>query len=186
MSYHLSREGRQLGVFSLEDIRAKLLTGELRAGDHGWTAGMAGWKTLAEIAPATTPPPAPEPVPVAAPAPAAEPASERTESEQSQNPVDPITSASAAKRHGRPRRRSKPQNHLVGAILVTLFCCLPLGIPAIIYASQVDGKYKVGDQFGAHESAHKAKLWIRASAVVGLLGALVYVALSFAGVTMAG
>ena len=31
-------------------------------------------------------------------------------------------------------------NYLVQSILVTLFCCLPFGIVAIVYAAQVNGK----------------------------------------------
>jgi hypothetical protein len=40
-------------------------------------------------------------------------------------------------------------NNLVWAILSTLFCCLPLGVVSIVYASQVDGKRAAGDVAGA-------------------------------------
>jgi len=56
-------------------------------------------------------------------------------------------------------------NHLVWAILTTLFCCLPLGIVSIVYAAQVDGKRAAGDLPGAWESSRKAKLWAIWSAV---------------------
>lgn len=56
-------------------------------------------------------------------------------------------------------------NHLVWAILSTLFCCLPLGIVSIVYASQVDGKRAAGDLAGAREASHKAKMWAIWSAV---------------------
>lgn len=32
----------------------------------------------------------------------------------------------------------KPENYLIWAILSTLFCCLPLGIVAVVKANQVD------------------------------------------------
>ena len=35
-------------------------------------------------------------------------------------------------------------NHLVWAILSTLFCCLPLGIVSIVFAAQVNGKLAAG------------------------------------------
>ena len=35
-------------------------------------------------------------------------------------------------------------NYLVQAILVTIFCCLPLGIVSIVYAAQVNGKAAAG------------------------------------------
>ncbi len=50
-------------------------------------------------------------------------------------------------------------NYLVQAILVTLFCCLPLGIAAIVFAAQVNGKLAAGDFYGAQESSDKAKMW---------------------------
>ena len=50
-------------------------------------------------------------------------------------------------------------NYLVWAILATLFCCLPGGIVAIVYAAQVDGKLAAGDYQGALESSNNAKLW---------------------------
>ena len=47
-------------------------------------------------------------------------------------------------------------NHLVGAILATLFCCLPFGIVAIVYAAGVNGKIAAGDIAGAEASSKKA------------------------------
>ncbi|WP_425502002.1 CD225/dispanin family protein [Pseudoxanthomonas jiangsuensis] len=58
-------------------------------------------------------------------------------------------------------------NNLVWAILTTLFCCLPLGIVSIVYASQVDGKRAAGDVAGAREAARKAGLWAMWSALAG-------------------
>lgn len=39
-------------------------------------------------------------------------------------------------------------NNPAGAIL-SLFCCLPLGIPAVVFACQVNSKLKAGDIEGA-------------------------------------
>ncbi len=58
-------------------------------------------------------------------------------------------------------------NHLVWAILTTLFCCLPLGIVSIVYASRVDGLRAAGDTAGAREASRKAKLWAIWSALIG-------------------
>ena len=52
----------------------------------------------------------------------------------------------------------KPNNWLIPAILTTVLCgCLPLGIIAIVFAAQVDGKYSSGDYAGAEAAAGKAK-----------------------------
>jgi hypothetical protein len=57
-------------------------------------------------------------------------------------------------------------NHLVWAILTTLFCCLPLGIVSIVFAAQVDGKRAAGDLAGAQDASRKALHWAIASALV--------------------
>ena len=53
----------------------------------------------------------------------------------------------------------RPANYLVQAILVTLFCCLPLGIVSIIFAAQVNGAYDRGDYAGADKASKQAKMW---------------------------
>ncbi len=65
-------------------------------------------------------------------------------------------------------------NHLVWAILSTLFCCLPLGIVSIVYAAQVDGKRAAGDIAGALEASGKAKFWAMLSAGLALIPILLY------------
>ena len=49
-------------------------------------------------------------------------------------------------------------NYLVFAILATIFCCLPTGIPAIVYAAQVNGKLQAGDFAGAQAASKSAKM----------------------------
>lgn len=85
----------------------------------------------------------------------------------------------------RPRRRggSPPPNYLVPAILVTLFCCWPFGIPAIVFAAQVNTKWAEGDSRGAREASAKAKMWCWWSA--GGWMALVAVYIVFAIVMVA-
>ena len=59
-------------------------------------------------------------------------------------------------------------NYLAQAILVTIFCCMPFGIPAIIFAAQVNSKLAYGDELGAREASRKAKTWCWVSFGVGL------------------
>ncbi|HTW57645.1 MAG TPA: CD225/dispanin family protein [Terriglobales bacterium] len=60
------------------------------------------------------------------------------------------------------------QNYLVFAILATVFCCLPAGIPAIVYAAQVNGKLQTGDLAGAQKASNNAKMWCWISFGLGL------------------
>ncbi len=63
----------------------------------------------------------------------------------------------------------KPKNYLVESILVTLCCCLPLGIVGIVFAAQVDGKWNSGDQAGAIAAADNAKKFTLIGFGIGLL-----------------
>ena len=58
-------------------------------------------------------------------------------------------------------------NYLVQAILVTIFCCLPLGIVAIIFAAQVNGKVAAGDIAGAQSSSRTARTLVIVPVIVG-------------------
>lgn len=75
-----------------------------------------------------------------------------------------------------------PPNHLVWAILTTIFCCLPLGVVSIIYAAQVNGKYQSGDVAGAQESSRKAKQWAIWSAVTGVVLSVLWIVLMVVGI----
>ncbi len=71
-----------------------------------------------------------------------------------------------------------PTSYLVWAILCTIFCCLPLGIPAIIFATQVTTCYRNGDYDGARDRSEKAALWVIVSFVVGLVSMPLQIAFS--------
>ena len=73
-----------------------------------------------------------------------------------------------------PAGRPQVPNHLVWAILATLFCCLPGGIVAIIYAAQVDGKVAAGDIAGAEASSRSAVTWCWVSAGAGVVAGVLY------------
>ena len=74
------------------------------------------------------------------------------------------------------------QNYLVFAILTTVFCCLPAGIPAIVYAAQVNGKMQAGDYAGAQMASKNAKMWCLISLGLGLGVMVLYGVLIMAGV----
>lgn len=72
-------------------------------------------------------------------------------------------------------RVGKPSSGLVYGILVTVLCCLPLGIVSIIYAAQVDSKWNMGDYHGAQRAARLAKNWALAGVIAGLIFTVIYV-----------
>lgn len=71
--------------------------------------------------------------------------------EQATQPVQPAKPVELA-----------PNSHLVWAILCTVFCCLPLGIVAIVKAASVDALWVQGRKEEAKKAAKSARnfsLW---------------------------
>ncbi len=79
--------------------------------------------------------------------------------------------------YGGPGGATPPPNHLVWAILSTVFCCLPLGIVSIVFAAQVNGKFAMGDVAGAQAASEKARTWALWSTVIGVVLILLYIVL---------
>jgi hypothetical protein len=60
-------------------------------------------------------------------------------------------------------------NYLVQSILVTICCCIPFGIVAIVYAAQVNSKAAMGDYEGARTSSNNAKKWCWIALITGIV-----------------
>lgn len=87
----------------------------------------------------------------------------------------PVAPAPAAPAPAAPAANAPvcPETYLVKAILVTIFCCWPLGIPAIINAAGVNNAFSAGNFALAQEKSEKAKKWSN----IALIAGLVYVGL---------
>ncbi|GAA3807032.1 hypothetical protein GCM10022226_28940 [Sphaerisporangium flaviroseum] len=68
-----------------------------------------------------------------------------------------------------------PDNHLVPAILTTIFCCLPFGIVSIVKSSQVNSKWAVGDYQGAIAASEEAKTWWKRALIWGIVTQVVII-----------
>jgi hypothetical protein len=73
-------------------------------------------------------------------------------------------------------------NYLVQSILVTLCCCLPLGVVAIIFSAQVNSKLAAGDIAGAQDASNKAKLFCWIAVGLGLVGIIISVLINGAAI----
>ena len=71
--------------------------------------------------------------------------------------------------------------YLIWSILVTLFCCLPLGIGSIIYATKINSAQAAGDYAGAQDAAKKCKMFSIIGAVAGGLFEIIYIILVVGG-----
>ncbi len=76
----------------------------------------------------------------------------------------------------------RPSNHLVWSIITTIFCCLPLGIVAIIQSTKVDSLYTTGQYVAALKASEDAKKWNIWGMVAAAIVGVGYVALLAAGI----
>ena len=63
----------------------------------------------------------------------------------------------------------RPKNYLIESILVTIFCCQPFGIVGIVFGSQVNSKFSLGDYEGAKDASENAKRWTTWGFIAGLV-----------------
>jgi hypothetical protein len=148
--YYSPNDDAQQGPVSKEELAAKLALGELQPDDLVWREGMAEWKAIS-LVPELSQPVAP---PVGAPPLPPTPVF----SNPYQAPLNP----------GGYKGEIVP-NYLWQSIVVTVICCLPCGIPAIISASKVDVLLAVGNINAAREASRSAKKWC----LISLAGFLV-------------
>lgn len=69
---------------------------------------------------------------------------------------------------------AQPENYLVWAILVTVCCCLPFGIVAIVKSSKVNTLYAAGQYDMAQLQSQDTKKWCIIGAVTGLIIEIIY------------
>lgn len=62
-----------------------------------------------------------------------------------------------------------PHTYLIPSILVTLFCCLPLGVVSILYAVKVSGFVTKGQIAEAQIASQKAKKWMLTAFFIGIV-----------------
>jgi hypothetical protein len=103
-------------------------------------AGNANWCTNcgANLASQSTPAPTPGPTPI-------QPQAHTQAPQPTVNQDQPVC----------------PKSYLAESILVTLFCCMPFGIVAIINANDVSSAFMSGNYNLAVEKSNNAKKWIK-------------------------
>ena len=162
MQWYYSKNGTQLGPVEEVELRAKLASGEISAADLVWKDGMPDWlaaSRVAELAPLTTLPSVNPPMAGGV----------------QNSPYSPPVSQMPA-----PYRGPDFPNYLWQSIVVTVLCCWPFGIPAIVYAAKVDGLKARGDVAGAMSASASAKTWCMVA--VGSWLALIVMWLLFVGI----
>ncbi len=61
---------------------------------------------------------------------------------------------------------------IVATVVSVIFCCLPIGLGAILYASSANQKYAIGDGEGGKRAEASAKVWLWITLVLGGISAI--------------
>lgn len=156
MQWYYSKSGTQLGPVEEGELRAKLASGEISQADLVWRDGMTDWLPVSKVN---------ELMMVARPAPPSAPPMGGV----TQSPYSPPQSqAVSAYPQPNPYQGPAIPTNLWQSIVVTLFCCMPFGIVAIVYAAKVDGLKARGDIAGAMSAAASSRTWCNVSVLVWL------------------
>ena len=174
MKYYIIEHEAPVGPFELGELVGR----GLRPTDLVWTEGMADWapaETIEEVRMALYGPKTGD-VPVA-------PAPEYQQQYQ-QQPYQQQQYQQPYQQQQQPML--PPDNYLAWAIIVTILCCLPFGIVAIIKAASVNTLWNAGNYEQAYEASAAAKKWVIISAIVGVVSSLIYAGfMIFSGVMSA-
>ncbi len=159
--YYYAKDNERFGPYSLDELTNKEITKETLI----WYKGLPEWITASEVDELQT---LFEDVPPALP---------NTVKEENLTSCQDKTSnylhnkASTDPFFG----QIPPKNWLIQALLATIFCCLPFGIVALIYSSQVEKKFYLKDYIGAEKASKNAKTWIILSVVFAAIGILIWI-----------
>ena len=157
-NWHYEQNGQPTGPVSEDELRSLASTGAVSPTTRVWSEGMGDWQPASSALPALF---------GGAPAPTA-PAMDAGTGYS----APPTYGAPAPVAYAAPSSFSGPvqiENQLVKSILVTLFCCLPFGIVAIIKAVEANNKAAIGDAAGAHASNAEASKWIKYGLISGVV-----------------
>lgn len=143
-TYTIHIHGETRGPFTHEQLSADLAAGAVAGDVLAWRPGQPEWLPLGTLLAMDA-----EGRPPALP------------NENDGYRATPDTAAYA--------RGEKPTNWLVPAILSTLCCCLPFGIPAIIFAVKANTAYETGDAVTTASAAKQAKLFVILAVTFGIL-----------------
>jgi len=75
-----------------------------------------------------------------------------------------------------------PPTYLWQSVVVLLLCCLPLGVVALVFATQVSSRHESGDYAGAVDASGRARTWATVAFIAGLLFYVLYSFLIVIGV----
>lgn len=175
MEWYYSNNGQQAGPVSQDQLAELFRNGTVKPFDLVWNETMTEWTAIGKVEAFASAAPAPALPSVDSPPPISNP-----------SPFLANTVPMAASPSGpAPSGMAEPPTYLWQSIVVMLLCCLPLGIPALIFSTKVKPAFASGDYAAAMEASKKAKLFCILSLVIGLIVQVIYIGINIA-VVMGG
>ena len=146
-NYYIAKPGTQqpMGPYSIDQIRAGIQQGTITPDCVYCAVGMQEWLPLAQLPGLNTPKPAARPVPGGA---------------------RPMPGAAPTPGGLKVATGTAPSSGLALSIVVTILCCVPFGIPAIVNSARCNTFINQGDYAAARQAADKAATW-RMWAIIG-------------------
>ncbi len=187
MEYWTIIDDRHAGPFTAEELAQRGLSPETPV----WHSGLPDWveaREIPELRSLMEQPEAPE-APVAPETPAApvqeapqQPEPQPQMQQPIQQPIQPMPQPVQPQWEWQqqvvPCSEPCPATYLVWSIIVTVLCCMPFGIAAIIFSAQVKSAYNRGNLSKAEKMSEYAQWCIILSIVLGLLWMPVQLAFS--------
>lgn len=68
------------------------------------------------------------------------------------------------------QRRLSLVPSIIATIASLLFCCIPVGVPALVYAMQANARFEAGDEVGGLKSERHARAWLITAWVLVAIG----------------
>ena|SRR5687767_3933563 len=180
--WYYAHGGQQLGPIEEEALKELLSSGQVQSTELVWREGMGNWQPASQVQEFATLAPATAPATdgyTVAPVGYAPPAGGYAPPGYGA-PAHPLSYGGYVPYARQAPEGPPPPTHLVGAILATLFCCLPMGIVSIVYAAQVESKWRAGDYAGANDASAKASAWMWWNVGLSLVGIVLYVFIGIA------
>lgn len=171
--YYIDQAGQRQGPLEPENLRGIITPNTLV-----WTSGMANWLPAGQVGElaflfGTTQSASDTPEPPTPPS---------WQQPQAPRPQESWHTPG----YGTPQPErvvvARPSSYIVWSILTTLFICLPFGIVAIVYSSQVMNYNEQGLYDEAEEASRKARKWNW----ISLISILVIIGLYIASIVFIG
>ncbi|MEC5126931.1 CD225/dispanin family protein [Verrucomicrobiales bacterium BCK34] len=171
MEWYYASNGQQQGPVSQEQLMELFQKGEVKTSDLVWNETMTDWVPFGNVpslsqAGAATGGAAPA---SAAPAQSPAPSSAAPRSAPAVASTMPATGG------------ENIPNYLWQSIVCMVLCCLPLAIPALIFATKVKPAIEMGKLDEARDASKKAKMWCWIAFGVGLVVQVLYLGLVAVG-----